>query len=267
MFPSFYTHTRAHTPVLDFSRLLVTVKIISMTVCLVFPGSWKSPPAAACSEFQHLLFFFDPHCFLLFIWTRPDGNSPPLPLYSLLSLMTWPLFALLVEPQVCSACAHGSVFVFQVDKCFMDLLIFESEFVYIWIVLLCAELILCLSVWLSFCFFFLTFCLSLSLAGNPKGALLTHRNIISNISAFTKITEVNTDLASCLSSPTRIPITFLFLQHKVILLVKSLNFNLYDEELVHFLNEQLLQYWWPVFVLIKGLYYIQNDGALRVLND
>uniref|UniRef100_A0A8B9RPJ6 Arachidonate--CoA ligase n=1 Tax=Astyanax mexicanus TaxID=7994 RepID=A0A8B9RPJ6_ASTMX len=52
------------------------------------------------------------------------------------------------------------------------------------------------------------FCSSFGTTGNPKGAMLTHRNIVSNVSAFTKITET-----SCPLSPSDSHISYLPLAH------------------------------------------------------
>ncbi|KAB5565433.1 hypothetical protein PHYPO_G00241440 [Pangasianodon hypophthalmus] len=51
-------------------------------------------------------------------------------------------------------------------------------------------------------------CFTSGTTGNPKGAMLTHRNIVSNISGFTKITET-----SCPLSPSDVHISYLPLAH------------------------------------------------------
>ncbi|KAG7324463.1 hypothetical protein KOW79_012479 [Hemibagrus wyckioides] len=51
-------------------------------------------------------------------------------------------------------------------------------------------------------------CFTSGTTGNPKGAMLTHRNIVSNISGFTKITET-----SCPLSPSDSHISYLPLAH------------------------------------------------------
>ncbi|KAF5900753.1 long-chain-fatty-acid--CoA ligase 1-like, partial [Clarias magur] len=51
-------------------------------------------------------------------------------------------------------------------------------------------------------------CFTSGTTGNPKGAMLTHRNILSNVSAFTKITET-----SCPLSPSDSHISYLPLAH------------------------------------------------------
>ncbi|KAK3526330.1 hypothetical protein QTP70_024282 [Hemibagrus guttatus] len=51
-------------------------------------------------------------------------------------------------------------------------------------------------------------CFTSGTTGNPKGAMLTHRNIVSNISAFIKITET-----SCPLSPSDTHISYLPLAH------------------------------------------------------
>ncbi|XP_022527740.1 long-chain-fatty-acid--CoA ligase 1b [Astyanax mexicanus] len=51
-------------------------------------------------------------------------------------------------------------------------------------------------------------CFTSGTTGNPKGAMLTHRNIVSNVSAFTKITET-----SCPLSPSDSHISYLPLAH------------------------------------------------------
>ncbi|XP_029962498.1 long-chain-fatty-acid--CoA ligase 1-like [Salarias fasciatus] len=51
-------------------------------------------------------------------------------------------------------------------------------------------------------------CFTSGTTGNPKGAMLTHRNIVSNCSAFIKITEI-----SCCMYPTDVHISYLPLAH------------------------------------------------------
>lgn len=148
-----------------------------MPVRLVPPGAWESPSAAACSESYHLLLFvFDYHRFLFLyawmVWWVIIDFFPPL--YSLLRLMTLLLFASLVERQVCPTHAQRSVFAFQGRCVFYR---FDN---------------FCVCVYVLDCF--TLFLISLSLSGNPKGAMLTHRNILSNVSAFTKITEVKSKI-------------------------------------------------------------------------
>ncbi|CAN9514670.1 unnamed protein product [Ophioblennius macclurei] len=51
-------------------------------------------------------------------------------------------------------------------------------------------------------------CFTSGTTGNPKGAMLTHKNIVSNCSAFIKITEI-----SCQMHPTDVHISYLPLAH------------------------------------------------------
>ncbi|KAM3612432.1 uncharacterized protein V6R79_008283 [Siganus canaliculatus] len=51
-------------------------------------------------------------------------------------------------------------------------------------------------------------CFTSGTTGNPKGAMLTHRNVVSNCSAFIKMTEV-----SCPTHPTDVHISYLPLAH------------------------------------------------------
>ncbi|XP_042349021.1 long-chain-fatty-acid--CoA ligase 1-like [Plectropomus leopardus] len=60
-------------------------------------------------------------------------------------------------------------------------------------------------------------CFTSGTTGNPKGAMLTHKNIVSNCSAFIKLTEV-----SCPMSPSDVHISFLPLAHMFERLVQAL---------------------------------------------
>ncbi|XP_072524325.1 long-chain-fatty-acid--CoA ligase 1b [Salminus brasiliensis] len=55
-------------------------------------------------------------------------------------------------------------------------------------------------------------CFTSGTTGNPKGAMLTHRNIVSNISAYTKITETSCPLGPSDSHISYLPLAHMFEQ-------------------------------------------------------
>lgn len=118
----------SHTDISDFSCFLDTVNVIEMSV-LFFQALGKAHQQKTivsliiCSVF--LQFSFIPIVSIFHMHMAWWQIFTVFLLYSLLSLMTWLLFALLVEPQVCTACAHRSLFAFQGEVCFIDLLMFE----------------------------------------------------------------------------------------------------------------------------------------------